>query len=235
MKVIHQGILLRKINYSESSLILRFYTLENGIQSYIFQGGKKKKGNFLQPLSIVEIEAYFRPDSELGKITSISPIVVFKSIPFNPLKSGMAFFIAEIIDSCLKSVDHEPPTYDFLKNEITWLDLSEEITNYSIWFLIRFSDYLGFVPKLSAPNPTFFDLEEGELTAHRPAGHTYIQDSSVAFIPLFLNQTKEELLALTIGKKDRSLLLTNCLTYYKYHIDGFKTPKSLAVLQTIFN
>ena len=43
MKNTDLGILIAKKNYSESSLILTFYTELNGLSSFIFKGARKKK------------------------------------------------------------------------------------------------------------------------------------------------------------------------------------------------
>lgn len=235
MKIIHQGILLKKINYSETSLILQFYTLEKGMQSYLFQGGKKKKGNSLQPLSIVEIEGYMRSDSDLGKISAINLMEVNDRITFNPLKSGIAFFIAEIVAQTLKSSETETTVYDFLKKEIIWLNDHNTLSNYPIWFLLAFSSYLGFSPHLKDHSSVYFDLEEGILSAHVPTGHLYLKDETIPFIAELLNGSKEQGLSLTLNKAIRKQLTDNLLNYYRHHIEGFKTPKSLAVLQTIFS
>lgn len=42
MKTKDQAILLRKINYSETSLILTLLCRQSGLRTFIFQGGKKK-------------------------------------------------------------------------------------------------------------------------------------------------------------------------------------------------
>lgn len=235
MKTIHQGILLKKIDYSETSLILQFYTLEKGMQSYLFQGGKKKKGNSLQPLSLVEIEGYTRTDSDLGKVSAVSLQQVNDSITFNPLKSGIAFFVAEILSQTLKSSEAEVSLYNFLKNEITWLNSNNNLGNYPVWFLLTFSSYLGFSPHLKDRACTCFDLEEGTLSAHVPAGHLYLKDETIPLIEKLLIVSKEDGLALTLSKSTRKQLTENLLNYYKHHVEGFKTPKSLEVLQTIFN
>lgn len=235
MKIIHQGILLKKIDYSETSLILQFYTLEKGMQSYLFQGGKKKKGNSLQPLSLVEIEGYIRADSDLGKISAVSLLEVHDSITFNPLKSGIAFFMAEIVAQTLKSNEAEIALYHFLKNEIIWLNCHNALGNYPIWFLLAFSSYLGFSPHLKDNASAYFDLEEGTLSAHVPAGHLYLKDETIPFIEKLLITSKEEGLAVTLSKSNRKQLTENLLNYYKHHVEGFKTPKSLEVLQTIFS
>lgn len=235
MKSVQTGILLKKLNYSETSLILHFYTLEEGFKPFLFQGGKKKKGNILHPLSIVEIESYQRPDSELGKISTISPQPVLQSIPVHPVKGGLAFFLTELIAQCLKSSDSDPRLFRFLITEIKWLDDTTEITNYPIWFLIKFADLLGFSPHILEENPIYFDLEEGELTRFQPKGHVFIQDETIPILEELLNKNKPEFMKYKISKTMRKQLINNLIDYYKQHISNFKTPKSLEVMQTVFN
>lgn len=235
MKSVQAGILLKKLNYSETSLILHFYTLEDGFKAFLFQGGKKKKGNILHPLSIVEIESYQRPDSELGKISSISPQPVLQSIPMHPVKGGLAFFLTELIAQCLKSSDSDQRMFRFLIEEIKWLDETHEVTNYPIWFLLKFADLLGFSPHVLEENPFYFDLEEGELTRYEPKGHVFIQDDSIPILNELLNKQKSDFMVYKIHKTVRKQLINILVDYYKQHISNFKTPKSLEVMQTVFN
>lgn len=234
MKLVHHGVLLKKINYSETSLILQFYTKEKGIQSYIFQGGKKKKGNGLQVLNIVEIEAFLRPESELGKITRVHSNYVFKDIPFNPIKCGLAFFLAELLIKSLKATGCEPKTYDFIEQEIKWLDDATHLTNYPFWFVLRFSSFLGFSPRIIDEQPLFFDLQEGELIRSLPTNQLYIKNDAVKWIKWMLISNKNETLEKQIPKTIRTLLLETLLDYYAFHLEEFKQLKSLNVLKTIF-
>lgn len=235
MKSVHTGILLKKINYSETSLILHFYTLKEGFKPFLFQGGKKKKGNILHPLSIVEIESFQRPESELGKISSISPQPVLQSIPIHPIKGGVAFFLTELIAQCLKSSDSDKRMFWFLINEIKWLDATNKITNYPIWFLLKFADLLGFSPNLLEEKPIYFDLEEGEVTRYKPKGHVFIEDATIPVLGELLIKEKVDFMLHKMNKTMRKQLIINLIDYYKKHISNFKTPKSLEVIQTVFN
>lgn len=235
MKSIDHGILLKKINYSETSLILSFYTLEKGYQTYLFQGGKKKKGNILQPLTIVEIDAYQRPDSDLGKISAISPEFIPESIPYDPFKSGIAFFIAEILEQLLRGSDQDEALYRLIEQEIHWLDASESITNYPIWFMLRVADQLGFGIQQLGEDGRIFDLEDGTISNQTPAGHAYEDDSSVMELNRLLTLNQMELLAANVHKTHRTRIIEMLVSYYRWHIEGFTHPKSLHVLQTILS
>ena len=51
------GIVLQKIDYSETSLIVKVLTAEFGLKSFIYQGAKrsKKKGQLVSPLSVLNM------------------------------------------------------------------------------------------------------------------------------------------------------------------------------------
>lgn len=234
MKSKGHGILLQKINYSETSLILKLYTVEKGIQSYLFQGGKKKKGNILLPLSVVEYEYYQRQDSDLGKLTLIDPTFVFQEIPFDPVKSSMAFFIAEVLFKTLKSTDKEQELFSFLAGEIAFLDSTENYTNYLIWFSLELTKHLGFYPQQAAGDAKYFDLEEGEFLNYAPSGHIYVKDDSITLLNQLLNFEKDEFLIQKFSSEYRKAILQHLMSYYKYHIEGFKELKSLEIIEQVF-
>ncbi|MFM7643772.1 MAG: recombination protein O N-terminal domain-containing protein, partial [Sphingomonadales bacterium] len=56
------GILLDKTAYSESSLVLHFYTLDKGYQSFLFKGALKKR-KALNQLGLYELSFFRRPES----------------------------------------------------------------------------------------------------------------------------------------------------------------------------
>ena len=157
MKSVQNGILLKRLNYSETSLILHFYTKEVGFQAYLFQGGKKKKGNMLHPLSIIEISSFDSNDSGLGKISEVSASYAAQEIPYHPIKSGIAFFVAEILASVLHNSDKDERMYAFLIREIQWIDHSEELTNYPIWFMLKFAEEMGVGINVEDENGRIFN------------------------------------------------------------------------------
>ena len=235
MKSVDHGILLKKINYSETSLILHFFTLEKGFQAYLFQGGKKKKGNILQPLSIAEISTYQRPESDLGKISSIAPDFIPQSIPYHPLKSGLAFFMTEILEQALRSSDEDKPMFNMITQEIHWLDDSDAITNYPIWFSLKLAEQLGFGIQEMQKDGRVFDLQAGTISNQTPDGHAFENDEAVIVLRGLLKMGKSQMLGEHIHKTIRMKIIDHLISYYRWHIEGFKPPKSLQVMKTIFD
>ena len=62
-----KAIVLSKINYSETSLILKVFTYEKGIQTGLVRGGKKVfKSNTFESGNLVTVEWKGRSENSLG-------------------------------------------------------------------------------------------------------------------------------------------------------------------------
>jgi DNA repair protein RecO (recombination protein O) len=236
MKHTDQAIVLRRTNYSESSLILSLFCRKNGLRTFIFQGAKKKHGNILLPLSIIEFEYYSRSESDLAKISSISPELVFSDIPNHPFKSATVFFIAELLQKVLKhEQEAEEDFFLFLAAEIHELELAPFEPNYPLWFVVELTKWLGIEPRVVAADATYFDTKEGVLTTTPETNHSHILhgDHILRITQMYVFH-KDKALAIGLNGKTRNQLLRILLGYYAEHTFGFTYPNSLEILEEVF-
>lgn len=232
MKQTDQAILLNRISYSETSLILTFYTLKNGIQKFLFQGGKKK-AHQLFPLGISEIIYYKRPDSDLGKLTAVENSCILNELPFNPIKSSIAFFIAEVLQKCLKTEEAEENLFLFLKEKIQELDKSQDLAFFPIEFLLDLSLYMGIYPNKEGNENKYFNVMEGIIENKIPTtGDIYYEGEAVQLLSKIINAQNE--IGLEINTKiNRSKALEILIHYYQLHVPQFKELKSLEIIREI--
>ena len=91
-----RAIVLNKINYSESSLILKIYTEQQGLLSFIVKGIRGKKGKLrlaqFQSLNLLEIDYKRYGKSELRYITDLKITVPFCDLLFDPIKELLLYF-----------------------------------------------------------------------------------------------------------------------------------------------
>ena len=231
-----EGIVLHKVNYSETSLIIKVFTLKNGLQSFIYQGAKRKnkKGNLISPLAIIQINYFQRLDSELAKISDIQSEINYKTIPFNPVKSGIVFFINEIIYNTVKEEQYNPDLYHYLKNSLCILDLIENPANFAIQFLIDFTKQLGFYPSLE-PEAKFFDLLEGKFSKYSPNHPNYLEGENVMLLIQLMQRKFDDETPLKLTASKRRQLTNDMIGYYKVIFDNFRPIKSLPILEMTFH
>jgi DNA repair protein RecO (recombination protein O) len=233
---ITRGIVLQKINYSETSLIIKMLTPSNGVQSFIFPGAKRKKkhGNLVQSLAILSVEYYQRSDSDLPKITAIEPAIVAQTLWYDPYKSSILFFMNEVLLNTLRDNERNDELYHFLENILQVLDHTDHIANFPAKFLYRLTRYLGFAPEENEDS-IYLDLQECRFTKYRPNHLDYLDQETTGYIkalgPLSFDGENDPKIPL----QKRRQLVYDLLKYYHVVIDQFKPIQSLAVLEATFH
>lgn len=224
MKQTDFAILLHRISYSESSLIVSYYTKSRGIQKFLYQGGKKK-ASALFPLNICEIVYYQRLDSELGKLTEVQSVLNLDGILTHPVKSTIAFFIADILKQTLQTNQSEEQLFEFLCSEIQLLNSQDQLTLFPIHFLAKYTEFIGIAPQI-IENPRYFNLMEGEFHSDFRPGELEIDPILCAqLLAVFEHQDPD--------KKYRKELFDILLHYYKIHTPKFDISQSLQVISEI--
>ena len=239
MLVTTEAIVLSKINYSETSLIVRCYTLSDGVKSYLVKGSKqgrngKKNAALFQPLNQLEITSQHKANSSLSipKSTKISN--PYQTIPYAMDKLSVVLFLSEVLSAALKEEEANPSLFQFLSNSLSWFDVQDNVANFHIFFLLSLTKHLGFFPDINHQNLPYFDLENGCFTAHKSA-HLVDDAAMVSVLKSYLGTTFDELSEVLVSKQNRKQLLEVLMKYYQIHLQGFSRPKSLNVLHEIYS
>lgn len=235
MKQIERGIILSRQPYSETSLIVSVLTEYHGLQTFLFQGAKKKKGTVLFPLALVEFTSYKRTDSNLGKMTELNLAENLSDLPFDPVKSSIAFFIVELLQRTIKQGHAENELVHFLWNETQWLNHSKELTNYPLWFLAQYTKFCGITPAVEAHLPSVFDVEGGKLTTIRPNHPAYFEGEYLQWLEAMLLEEKVHFLAQNMSKEARNKCIDVWIAYYHHQLQGMHELKSLEVIRTVLH
>ena len=236
-----KGIVLHHFKYSEKSVIAKVYTEKFGLQSYILNGVRsaksKNKAVYLQPLSLVEINANYKEKKGLQQIKSIQLAIPYSSVPFNIGKTSIAFFLAEILYKSIKEEETNYTLFEFLFNALQVLDLKEtNYANFHLIFMAQFCHYLGISPqnKEIESRNIYFDLQEGVFLPHQPPHQAFISSPTSNLLIEALNANFDEP-NLSFNYSDRKLVLATLLDYYNLHLSNFDNLKSLAVLEEVLS
>ena len=236
-----KGIVLHRIKYGETSVITHVYTEVFGRQSYLVRGvrskNSKNRANLLQPLSLLDMEVYYREKRELQKLKEIVNRTPFVSIPYNMVKSSIALFLAEILYKTLKEEEPNPGLFEYLDNSIKLLDIKEsKCVNFHFSFLIHLSNHLGFFPQLNfSEKNRYFDLQNGKFVSDTPLHPYFLSDKISALLYKFGNQSFENNELIKMDYQTHQELLENILIYYSLHISGMGKIKSYKILKEVFH
>lgn len=235
-----RGIVLHTIKYSESSIIAKIYTEVLGLQTYMVRGirskSSKTKMALFQSLNLLELVADHKPNKAINNLKEVRSAHAYQSIPMNMVKRSFVFFIAELLVKSIREETTNQPLFDWLFKALTWLDLSEgQPVNFHLVFMMQLSRFLGFYPKNPMGDKAlFFDLQEGLFCGEMPRHPNYTNTSITQHLLLLHEAGFENSRRLTLSNTERQALLDAMITYYKNHLPGFGTMKSLDVLRSLF-
>ncbi len=239
MKILEtKAIVLSSLKYGDTSLIIRCYTQDFGLKSFIAKGVfSKKKRNTSLYFPLAEIDLSFQPKSneqQLVFLKSAQTSYYYESLHFHPIKSAIVFFLAEILNLVLKEEADNPELYFYIENSLKEFDQKkDDFADFHLVFLIQLSYFLGFYPNLEIDG-NLFDLENGFFTNSNSSINMLKADETVLFKKLLELHFSEDSKN-TFNQSQRSLLLEILVKYYQIHTNNFKKPKSLQVLHELFS
>lgn len=241
--MLHQtkGIVLNRVQYGETSLIVHVYTEKFGRQSYMVKGGRSKKSksksNLFRPFFLLDMEVYHRDGKSIQSLKEVRLAETFNSLIFDVHKSSIALFLTEILSKVLREEEANHELFVFLYNSIRYLDLTDEsVEFFHLYFLTKLTRFLGFYPQVnwSAEKP-MFDMDNGrfvnELNSH---GHCLGKEESEILNILF-NTSIDQLNLLKINAQQMRVVLRGLLNFYALQSQGFTSLKSLSVIEELFN
>ena len=234
-----KAIVLSAIKFKDTSLIVKCYT-EKGVKSYLVKGvfskntkSKKFKVAYFQPFTLLDIVAKHNNKGQLNYINDIRIYQPLHNIYTDIYKNTIAQFLAEILSSTLKEEDENNLLFQFIENSIIWLDTHDKTSNFHIIFLIKLTKYLGFYPKKPKETDSFFNLQEGKFSFHKPINH-FISGEEFNYFKTVIGTDFDSISKVDLNAKLRQNLIDILIQYFVLHLPEFRKPKSLAVLQTIF-
>ncbi len=221
------GIVLSSLKYKETSLIVKIFTRELGLKSYLINGvrtqGKGNKSALYQPLTLLDLVVYDKENAGLQRISDAKIEIPQQKIPFDFIRTGIAMFVTELVSRSIYDNYQNDWLFDFLRDSILRLDAQDcELANFPAVFLVQQARFLGFAPEEA----------EGFLTESQH--HPFLPEE-IAEILSFLEESLEMGfdMRLKIPGSLRRKLLDYLLVFYSEHLDNPAPIKSLPVLRQL--
>lgn len=237
MLVKTKAIVISSLKYQEKSLIVKCFTLSDGLKSYFVRDAfSSRKANqkiaYFQPLTILEIEAIHKNKGTLENFKEIKIATPFQTIHSDIFKSTIVMFISEILHHSIHEEEKNEALFSFLETAIHWLDSHNEIANFHLILLLEMTKYFGFYPDISDINFPFFEITEGVFTPFHAISSLSEHESNLFKKLIYLKFDNDKK---TFHIIERQIILKILIDYYSFHLDGFKKPKSLEVLKEVFS
>ena len=233
MKYTSRAIALSYLKQGESSIIAKIFTEEKGLQTFIVKGVRakkaKKKLGLFQPLQLISINATHLPKNSLQYISEIA-------LEYNQINDGidmkknfLQIFVSEVISKVLLETEKDKALFKYIWELKTHLNSLDKINpNFHLTFLIRLSEYLGFLPSNQEINGVYFNMELGEFAKNKHQLNYYLEkDNSIYLRKLIENKD------INIPYKNRNQILLHLIKYYKLQHHELKNMTSHLVIESL--
>jgi len=166
------GIILKHLDYKESSQILYVYT-EEGVKSYLIHGGKKLKSPFLSnrdTISYVRIHASGK--GSLKTVKEVETLVFYKNIKSSIEKVTYVSHLLELVELFSRGELNHEKAFPFVKKILDRVETEDDYIPYINMFEAKLLYLLGVNPLFSEcvickdTDDLSFSVKEGGMTCH---------------------------------------------------------------------
>jgi DNA repair protein RecO (recombination protein O) len=249
-----EAVVLRAMDFRESSRILTVYTRHFGKQSLLakgVRGAKSRLAGVTAPLNYVTLVYYRKEQRDLQLLSQCDLVRPWRRITDSLEAMGAAMGICELLNLVVQGEEEHPALFELL---VGCLDAVNDATNNPLnafsLFEIRVLGLLGFRPELricGRCGRTVGEHEEGKLAIDAPHGSIWcpecaaagyggevISPATLAVLRRFQEVSDigsvcrialSEAMRREVGSTLRRLLQS--------HVDGLRSLKSEAVFSTL--
>ncbi|MFC2088796.1 DNA repair protein RecO, partial [Calditrichota bacterium] len=145
-----EAIVIKSMNWRDTSKIVSLYTREAGRIDVIAKGVRRKNhphGSFLESLNHLETVIYISEKRELQNLGNTSQLNSFYKIRQDLNKTSFGLAILEIVNLFFSPGETDVVFFDFLISQINALNESSHPQVVFWFFILKISSYLGFKPR----------------------------------------------------------------------------------------
>ena len=235
----NEGIVLQSLRYGDSSLIVKIYTRNHGLKSYMVKGAFNKSSKsrvaLFQNLHLINYIETGRPNKgTLGYLKDVQLSLNYQSIPFDMNKGAILMYISELLVKTLTGQEQNEALFDFIVQSMQWLDLvADGYANFPLFFTLELTRHLGFYPKSNYQSGYCFDMMEGSFVQDYPL-HPYYFDAEAALLfSKILDASIDQVYSLPMRVAQRRELLDGLSVFMRLHAPVMRDFHSHEVLRLV--
>ncbi len=171
------AVVLRTLEYSETSLIVTLFTRRHGQVTVMAKGARRPKSRFgsaLQPMAYVQVVYYYKPGRGLQTLKESAHVQVLHRLGADIEKITVGLRLVELVRALTGDQEENPLLFTLLVQALLRLDeATERAANVLPSFQLRLAAVLGFSP----------DIEREAVLALPEAGGVLALDTGAVLPP----------------------------------------------------
>ncbi|MBK8341244.1 MAG: DNA repair protein RecO C-terminal domain-containing protein [Flavobacteriales bacterium] len=230
-----RALVLRAIAHRDRMIVLKAYTEEFGLRSYLVRGSAKRglPQALLQPLNRIELVVDERAERDLHHVRDMRLYRPYLHIHGDAVRGAVLLFLQEVLYRTLREEAGDAALFAFLDTALDRLDQTEDLRHFPLVFLLKYATMLGFAPEAPEAAEPYFDLQEGRFVHEQPLHAHAIGPPLTAVLAALLSIDLETSPDVTVPAAQRRELLDLLLRYLRLHVPGAPELRSPEVLHQL--
>lgn len=232
-------VILRVIDYQESSKILTVLSREHGKIALIAKGAKKPKNRLAGILdigAILDVVYYYKQSRGVQTLTEASIDYSNRSLRIDFEKTAILYATLELIGQVVHEHEVNEPVFDFLQTFIKWAGETETVyPSVFAYVQVRVASIIGIglASSMSGiPQNAYLNVSSGNLSEHSEDELSYkLTEAQTQFMILALAERNKRILKINFENGELKQLVHHLDVYFKYHIEGYQERKSDSIFE----
>jgi DNA repair protein RecO (recombination protein O) len=240
------AIVLRSVDFKESSRIVTLFTPLEGKISVMVRGAKtpgSKYSGLTQTGNILDVIYYYKSSRSVQTLSDAAFRDKTFQIQADYNKLAVAMGLLEMIDQLVHGYENSQELFNFTESVLVWLHQAEGQTgNLFPYILVRLADLMGVGfqtdPENLNLNPETIELclniNKGSIT-NKPEDDLFFRltNAQSMYVKAILENKTGSLLKINFEKNELKQLIYHLDVYLKHHIEGLRDRKSDAIFDQL--
>ena len=229
-----KAIILKSVDFQESSKILTVFSAQHGKIALIARGAKKPKSKLsglIEVGNILDVVYYFKPNRNVQNLTEASTHFSHISFRTDLFKASILYKVLELVTQLVHENEENESLFEFLIQFISWLGNKDQVEpSIFCYSQIRCAELMGFNITFNSDdinNENYFDISHGLITNRITSELSYkLTVLQSRFLYETINTRKTSIFELGLRGGELKQLIHHLDVYFKYHIEDYKDRKS---------
>lgn len=240
------AIVLRTVDYSESSIIATLFTKQHGAIAVIAKGARKPRSKFsayLVPGQVLEVVYYMKSSRDVQTLSEVSYFLKLDECRTNIEKMALSTTSIELVQQVVHDNEVNEPLFVFLVNLLKWIQTVEEVKKIMFPYIqVRILEHIGIGlqpdERLFHKNVHngYINITSGLLSEESEGEQSVkLTDKQFYFLKECLLSKKASIFKINIPDHDIVELIEYLDRYIRYHVEGVRPRRSDEIFDQILN
>tara|TARA_R110000868_G_scaffold37111_6_gene131453 strand:- start:38556 stop:39296 length:741 start_codon:yes stop_codon:yes gene_type:complete len=234
-----QAIILRIIDYQESSKIITVLSREHGKIALIARGVKKPKSKLSGLIdlgNILDVVYYYKSTRGVQSLTEASISYSNHNFRIDFEKAAILYGTLELAGQILHENEVNEIVYSFLSKFIRWIGDEKQVDPSIFCYVqVRCTDLCGFTiddKDTDLNQDVFLNISEGTISNAFVSELSYkLTVLQARFLKEAISSKKRSVFSLGLKGLELKQLIRHLDVYFKYHIEGYKERRSDSIFE----